>query len=384
MHRNWKRSVRAGMVLGAFALAAAQSALAVGTASGTSVDNRATVQYAVGSTTQPVIESSPTGNSTAGAGNGADTSFVVDNMVDLTVTETSGSYTVVAAGGTNEVLTFTVANTGNTVQDFSLTAADLAGGADPFGGTDNFDATAVGIFVDANNDGLYDAGDTATFIDELAADTDVEVFIVRNIGAQASGDISAVTLTAQVAAGGGVGAQGADILTDDALNPDVPGTVQIVFADGAGDGDAANNGRHADTDAYRVGAAQITVTKSSLVVNDPINGATNPKAIPGATVEYTVTIANAAGASAPATNVQVTDSLASEITAGTIAFDVNGYAAGAGIQVTAPNLYAGATTALTNAGSDDEGTFAANAVTVTSIALAPGETATVRFRVVIQ
>lgn len=383
MQRDWMRSVRAGVVLASFALAG-QSAHAAGTASSTSIDNRATVSYAIGATAQPVIESSPTGNATAGVGNGADTSFVVDNKIDLTVAELSGSYTAVAAGGNSEVLVYTVTNTGNTVQDFSLSAADNA--TDPFGGTDNFDATPVGVFVDANANGTYEVGvDLATYVDELAADASATVFVVRSIpGGQANGDISAVTLTAQVAQGGASSVHGADITTDDSAIADDPATVQIVFADAAGDTDGANDGAHSDTDAYRVGAAQITVSKGSAVIADPINGATNPKAIPGATIEYTVTVSNAAGASATATNVQVADSLNAEITAGTVAFDANGYAAGAGMQVTAPNIAGGASTALSNAVDADQGDFTANVVTVGGIALDPGESATVRFRVVIQ
>jgi uncharacterized repeat protein (TIGR01451 family) len=383
MQRDWKRSVRAGMFLASYALLAAQSARAVGTASGTSVDNRATVAYSVGSTSQPLIESSPTGNSVAGAGNGTDTSFLVDNMVDLTVSELSGSYTSVASGGVSEVLVYTVANTGNTTQDFSLTAADNA--TDPFGGTDNFDATPVAIFVDANNNSVYDAGiDIATYIDELGADADVEVFVLRDMGVRANGDISAVTLTARVAAGGVGGTQGADILTDDSAAADLPGTVQIAFADAAGDTDAANDGQYSDTGAYRVGAAAITVAKTSLVISDPIGGP-NPKAIPGAVVEYTVTVTNAVGASAAATNVQVSDSLNAEITALTLAFDANGYGAGTGIRVTAPNINGGAPLALTNTNGDsDGGDFTGNAVTASGITLQAGESATVTFRVVIQ
>jgi uncharacterized repeat protein (TIGR01451 family) len=383
MQRDWKRSVRAGMFLAPFALLAAQSAQAVGTASSTPIANRATVEYAVGSTTQPVIESSPTGNTNPGASNGQDTVFVVDNMVDLTVSELSGSYTVVGSGGLSEVLVYTVANTGNTTQDFSLTSADNA--TDPFGGTDNFDATPVAIFVDANNNGVYDAGtDTATYIDELAADADVEVFVLRDIGVRANGDISAVTLSARVAVGGVSGTQGADILSDDSGIADDPANVEIAFADGAGDTDAANDGQHSDTDAYQVGAAAITVTKTSLVISDPIGGP-NPKAIPGAVVEYTVTVDNAAGASAAATNVQVTDSLNAEITAGSVAFDADGYGVGAGIQVTAPNIAGGVATPLTNTNADtDGGDFTANAVTVSGISLLAGESATVTFRVVIQ
>lgn len=387
MQRVWKHSVRAGMALAALALAAAQGAQAAGTPSGTSIANRATVSYDIGATTQPVIESAPGGNSTPGATNGADTTFVVDNRVDHIVNEVSGTYSPVAAGGVNEVLEFTVTNTGNTVQDYSLSAVN---GTDPFGGTDNFDATGVIVVVD-DGDGVYDAGDTATYIDELsdAVVGGVTVWVVRDIPAgQLAGDISAITLSAQVAQGGLAGTQGADITTDDAANPDNSATVQIVFADGAGYSDAANDGLHSDAGAFQVQAASISVDKTSAVISDPINGAAGPgvfpKAIPGATVEYTVTISNAGTATATATNVQVSDSLNAEITAGTVAFDANGYGAAAGIQVTAPNLYGGAATPLTNAAADDEGEFTANTVSVGSISLAPGESATVRFRVVIQ
>ena len=45
----------------------------------------------------------------------------------------------------------------------------------------------------------------------------------------------------------------------------------------------------------------------------PVNGTTNPKAVPGATVEYCITVANASGA-ALATNVSVTDDLPADVT----------------------------------------------------------------------
>ncbi len=386
MHRVIRMMGGAGMVLAFLTLGVAGTARAVGTPANTPVDNLATVQYDVGATTQPVIESSPTGNSTAGVGNGTATNFVVDDRVDLTVVETSGGYTVVSAGGLSEVLVFTVTNTGNATHDFSLTATDQVGGADPFGGTDNFDAApVVGVFVDANANNTYEPGtDVLTWADELGDDDAVTVLVVRDIpGGQANGDVSAVRLLAQVAVAGAVGVQGADILVDDALNPDTAAGVEIVFADGNGDIDVDNDGAYSDTDAYRVGAAQITVSKTSQVLSDPINLLVNPKAIPGAVVEYTVTIANDIGASAGATNVQVTDSLAAEIASGAVAFDAAAYGVG-GIQVTSPNLYAGAPTGLTNAADADEGDFTTDVVTVTGISLNAGESATVRFRVVIQ
>src|SRR5512134_260919 len=108
MHRVLRSHGFARLLLALLALGVADTALAVGTPATTPVENRATVQYDVGATTQPVIESSPTGNNTSGVGNGEDTTFVVDDRVDLEVAEVSLGYTVVAAGGLSEVLTFTV------------------------------------------------------------------------------------------------------------------------------------------------------------------------------------------------------------------------------------------------------------------------------------
>jgi uncharacterized repeat protein (TIGR01451 family) len=58
---------------------------------------------------------------------------------------------------------------------------------------------------------------------------------------------------------------------------------------------------------YEVAAATITVTKSSAVYWDPINGFTNPKAIPGAVVLYCVSVE--IGGSSDAESVKVTDNV---------------------------------------------------------------------------
>ena len=73
------------------AMMAASSAQAAGTLSGTPVDNIASVDFFVGGIAQEVIRSSPTGNSVPGAAGGAFTSFVVDNMVDLSVVQVDGA-----------------------------------------------------------------------------------------------------------------------------------------------------------------------------------------------------------------------------------------------------------------------------------------------------
>jgi uncharacterized repeat protein (TIGR01451 family) len=75
--------------------------------------------------------------------------------------------------------------------------------------------------------------------------------------------------------------------------------------------------------SYTVSAASLTVTKTSRVIADLVNGTTNPKAIPGATVEYCIAVTNAAG-SATATDVVVTDVVPADLTIVTGSVRVNG------------------------------------------------------------
>jgi hypothetical protein len=282
------------LLFGVFAFVLPQQAVAAGTGSGNDITNQATITYSVGGSAQTPINSNTT-------------TFKVDNKIDLTVAEVGGVYTEVNPSTTNQVLTFTVTNTGNTVQDFALSEA---AGVDPFGGADNFDASNVRVFVeDGTNPGVYNSTeDTATYIDELVADATRTVYVVADIPiGQSSGDIAAYTLTATARAGGSGGSLGA-VLTETA-GADTPDAVDIVFADAAGDTDGSRDAAYSDTDAYRVLSAQLTITKSSTVIRDPFNLNTNPKHIPGAYIRYVITISNAAGAGASATLTTITDTL---------------------------------------------------------------------------
>jgi len=344
-------------------------ASAAGTASGTTISNSATVGYQVGGVSQTAVNSNTA-------------TFVVDTKIDLTVATTDAAAVIVTPGATAQVLTFTVTNTGNATQDFNLSSIAVNGGAAAFGGTDNFDATGVNVYVDSNGNGTYDAGtDTATSIDDLVADGSATVFIVADIPTvQVTGDIASYHLLVEARATDG------SALTETTA-ADTAGSVDIVFADGQGSdatNDASRDAKHSSQSDYEVLTAALTVTKSSAVISDPFNGTTNPKRIPGAVVEYTIQIDNAAGGTT-ADNVVVSDDLTAE--AATIAFKTDGYAAGQGIQVTAPNINGGVATNLTNASDTDQGDYgatAANTVTVNGITLNAGQSATVKFQVTIQ
>jgi uncharacterized repeat protein (TIGR01451 family) len=286
------------------------------------------------------------------------------------VAEVGGLYTDVAPGQTEQLLTFTVTNSSNAPLDFRLVASqDATGTNEAHGGTDDFDVTPV-VIVDSNNNDVFETGvDTEDFLDEMPEDDTVTVWIVSTIPlGQANGNTAGLTLTA-VAAEPGAAGLGADaVATAGAEDPD---DVDTVFADAAGDtGDVARDGMHSDEDAYRIQTASLVVTKTSTVVSDPVNLAVNPKRIPGAVIEYCITVENTG--SAAATSVVLTDVLAgqpvtyvansifSEDSGGTCAGgdaedddtavpdenDPNGGSESGGtVTITFPNLPAGATKA---------------------------------------
>jgi len=345
-------------------IGAQECAHAAGTTAGTVVSNSATVDYDVNSINQDDITS-------------AAVTFKVDRKVDLTMVTQEVAAVSVTPGSSGNVLTFQVTNTGNDVFDYDLNATALAGGAAAFGGSDNVDAASTAAYVESGTTGGYQSGeDTATSVDNLAADDSIVVYLVASFNTGlTNNDIGSYHLEATAKDASG------SALTED-TDGDDPDAIEDVFADGAGTNDASRDAKHSDQADYKVATAELTVSKASSVVSDPLNGTSSPLAIPGAVIEYTVTISNAAGASTAA-NIAVTDDLSSETN---IVFKTDGYSASNGIKVQAPNLYSGAETELSNASDADEGDFNAGTkiVTVTGIELAAGESATVKFQVAIQ
>lgn len=295
---HYRLKLFAGAAVAVAATAIATPALAQNTASGTTINNQASVSYSVGGSPQ-------TSNSNTA-------SFVVDKKVNLVVAEVGGAATHVAIGSNDQVTTFTVTNLTNATQDFRLNPQQQTVSI-PLLGTDDFNVTNLRAFVDSNGNGTYDAGvDTATYIDELAPDATVTVFIVANIPNTAGIHTAFVGLEAITAAGGNGGSLGADLVATSLLTADTAGSVDIVFADDANLLDQPRDGAHWAFDAYTIDTAAVTLTKTSRVVSDPYNLLVNPKAIPGAVVEYCMTISNAGPGIA--TGVTLTDNLPANTT----------------------------------------------------------------------
>ena len=75
------------------------------------------------------------------------------------------------------------------------------------------------------------------------------------------------------------------------LQLDNPAVVDVVFADaGVLNGNVVEDGISLAFDQYLVGT--LTVTKTAAVISDGFSAAGQAKAIPGAIVEYTITVQN--------------------------------------------------------------------------------------------
>lgn len=257
-----------------------KSAHAAGTASGTSITNTATMTYDVGTTT--------------GLTRTATTAVVVDNKVNLTVNKNADA--AVTPASTNQGLVFVLTNTGNTTQRYALSVTNGTGivmnnvriyrdnGATP----NAWDAT----------DTLY--ADAGTFGD-VAADGALNLLIVADTpGGATDGQTSDYSLVATTVDAG------TTTVTAETAGANTAG-VDVVFADitGSSAGDGTGDGIHSTLGRFTVSSITLTVGKAVLVYSDPSNGTTNPKAIRGATLRYTITVT--VTGSGTALNVIITD-----------------------------------------------------------------------------
>lgn len=265
--------------------AQAQTPAAQLTTAGTRIDNTASVTYSVNGTNQSIQSTTA--------------SFVVDKKVNFTVVTAQTGPTVVNLGDQNVVTTFRVTNLTNDVQDFLLDPDQQNISLGLFPGSDNFDVTSLRAYVDSNGNGRYDAGvDTQTYIDELAPDASATVFIVGNVPNQAGAQYAYNSLHVIAAAGGQANTQGAILVSTDLNLAGADNVVDIVFADDDSDGallgDIARNGQGRAYSGWHVAVNNValSVTKSARVLADGL-GSANPKAIPGATVEYCLLVRNA-------------------------------------------------------------------------------------------
>ena len=281
------------------------TAFADGTDPNQLISNTATIDYDIGGVGQDTLTS--------------DTAeFRVDRKVDLLLTPDTQTFDPVVPNDT-EVWPIQLVNEGNDTQGYRLNIVALGG--------NSFEADQVQIYIDDGStagsldatDSLYStwAGGVETFsgsenIGDLIKDATLDLLVVADIpGAAADGSSASYYITATTLDAG--------TTTDTSQDTGAwtPMTVQTVFVDGhgpdpgdTGEPDSAPDGTYSAQVTYTVGGADITAAKSSTVVDDNISGTSPPyKAIPGATVQYSITITN--NGSVDAGNVLITDQIPS-------------------------------------------------------------------------
>jgi len=274
------------------------------TKAGTEIRNVASASYSVNGVTQTTTS--------------LPSILVVDRKVNLVVERAQDADTQVSLGQVGAAVAFRVTNKTNDVQDMLLDP-DQNLGTIVYVGTDNFDMNNLKAYIDSNGNGQYDLGvdAEATYLDELKPDESRLVFLAGDVPTAQLSQLAIVDLHVTVAAGGGAGTRGAALVqtTLNVINQDAE--VDVVFADNDSDGiggDGLHDGQARSYLAFNVGVRNVdlVVTKTARVISDPVN-VLNPKAIPGAVIEYCIVARNSTLGVA-ASNVTLTDSLPSTIT----------------------------------------------------------------------
>ena len=276
---------------------------AVGTDEGTTLSTTFEIDYTVG--TQAQTQLTPTSQD-----------FIVGRKIDLTVTANSATWNMTPLG-TDQAMSFDLANTGNATQGFGLTPSVVTD-------TDDIlDDASIQIYIEdgtddstfnASEDDLYVAGSTVL---DLAEDGVQRIWIVIDANDGADGDVATVNLLATAYDEGSA----TDVAQSDSADAFDPNSSQTVFSDEAGDaaGDTQYDGSHSADSDFVFAAAILEVTPNMLILYDNNTGAwtcntmltsaavTNAKAIPGSCIHFTYNIANTG--STDATSVVWTSTL---------------------------------------------------------------------------
>lgn len=376
-------SKTAKLLAGAATLAfmSAGTAQAAGTAAGTDVANTFSLEYKAGSS--PTVQTYATPNTVT---------FKVDRVVDLTV-DTTTPTVAVTAGQANAEQVFVVTNTGNAPQAYDIDLNQTSG--------DNFNTTptTVAYHIDLNNDGIVDTGETTGTYSfdngaivasgDVPADASIRLTVTSSVpGTATNNQVGALSLVANTLedSGGTFGTAGAEVA---ATTPTGAGlaTVETVLNDGQDnnqvggvtytptpDEDADNDGAESAVSRLQIQIANVTAVKSvALIYENDAGGALDcgtatpvasaSRYIPGACVEYTITVTNTGAAIA--NDIEIDDELKEQLTF------VTSSTAGLGTTTTSSSsaqcAYSGApaSTNCTTASMTD-GTLAAGNVSATS------------------
>ncbi|MEM8843617.1 MAG: hypothetical protein AAGB35_01075 [Pseudomonadota bacterium] len=326
-----------------FLIAINNAAYALGTPAGTVISNTVTVEYNQNGSPQTSTDT---------------VVFSVQEIIDVNLVSQDASNVLVLTSSLDQVLTFLVTNIGNGIEEFSF-----AFDASPIG-TDDFDPTNLRIFIDSNNNGVFDTG--GIDVEHIPALNDVSldangvdsqvIFIVGDIPpALIDGDEGLIEITANATTAGAAGS--------------TPGTILVGLGDGGVDALVGLTEASVDTPGtYEVASLiDVNITKNAQVIDDTAGGGSCTTApcspIPGAIIQYSLDVV--ASGIDTAANVVITDAIPTDTTYEPSSITLNGIP-------------------LTDSSVDaDAGFIAANVITVNLGDLTNADNHTITFNVVI-
>jgi uncharacterized repeat protein (TIGR01451 family) len=251
-------------------LGAAVHAQAAGTPAGSVISNTATVTYNVAAGPTVTVPSNTS-------------SFTVSELLNVTSVSNDAGNVSTLSPDTNKVLSFTITNTGNGTETYSLTATRTGLPGDQF---DPSVGSAGSIFIEnglqpgfqatgPNADTLYIAGVNDPILNaNNPSASSKTVYLVSDIpGGVANGDTGKASITASSTTPGAAGA--------------TAGTSLAGLGDGGVDAVVGSSqGTASITGTYQVSSFNVAVTKTASVL-DPFGGT---KVVPGAVITYTITV----------------------------------------------------------------------------------------------
>jgi uncharacterized repeat protein (TIGR01451 family) len=338
----------AGVMAGGLMLLLTQTVQAAGTASGTDITNSVTVNYKVSTVDQTALTDTAT--------------FKVDNKILPTLSVLANA--TVTPGESDAVVSYQLTNTGNTTQGYQVEVADSTV-ADDYGLT-----SVTRYFETGDVNTTFNGSGTETLINhtnnafELAAGASKVIYVVGNVPLSAADtEVARYDLLVTTLDSGG------NVVTTADTGAWTSGSVQVVYAEGAAGphtDDTTNDGQVSATAAFTASSAALAITKTQAITADGFSGS-NYKAIPGATVTYTISLANTGTLSA--TDLSVADTLPATMTFTDNTVDV---ADGTNTDTNITNGGTGGTTSASVA-------VAGQVITVSGISVAASATTTITF-----
>lgn len=266
----------------------------------TQVSNTATLNYAVNGIDQVEITDKNT--------------FYVDRKVVFSMTRTGDAVQSINANGTREFTeTYTVQNDSNAPIGIKLPATLTSSTMTAVGGSTTSDPTTNGFYTLSKGDLNTDTDILTITVTTTLTDDDItsgEVKYDLTITAVEPETVAAVAGSDTTAGTPAVTAGDAIVITPAGTewNGLLLQTVGITI-----DGDANNSGSlRSEPKTYTINKPIVDLVKSALVIKDPITGdwvegGNQPKAIPGATIRYSLVVTNTG--KAEAAGIVLTDNL---------------------------------------------------------------------------